>query len=471
MTTMLGNRANHGAGARNAASQGTITPGTSTQVTIPTPSGGVVLSLSGAALVAEAQSFAAAVAKPSQFIDLSTGTTTTETGSGPTLYEVSAGGTVSVPTVSGAAHDVFVHASGAVTVNGSGHNDSVLAAAAKGVTYIDHGGTNVVAFATGNGTYQGDAATGAGGDTLFAGAGTDVLLTGAAATHIDSGTGNAFIVLNDTVAAGDIVYLNGVGAQNIVAAAGAHDTVVVAGQGGQAIYATGTKSSHVTVVISGSGGNSVSGGGTATSLTVFDGAGNTSVTGAQGALTLIASAAVSDTLTAGQGGATIFGSAGSSFTVGTTAGLTQGAVTFLAGGGNETLNGAAASGPLYLYASNTATAMSTGAGAVLTGGAGNDTLFSGTGSETLTGGGGTNTFIIEAPQDSVAAQILISDFGSGTNDVAGFSGYTPLQIQAALDGQTHVSGSFGSGVELTFNDGTSVIFAGISTLNGHLITA
>ena len=60
-------------------------------ITIPGASGAVTITVTGAQTLAFAQSFAVMVHNASTFVDLSTGATSTISGSGQTLYEVGAG--------------------------------------------------------------------------------------------------------------------------------------------------------------------------------------------------------------------------------------------------------------------------------------------------------------------------------------------------------------------------------------------
>ena len=232
-----------------------------------------------------------------------------------------------------------------------------------------------------------------------------------------------------------------------------------------------TRRPSVTVVITaGGGGDSIYAGGS--TISIFDAAGGNKVVGGAGDLFFVAGAGIADTISnsisGATGGMTLYGAANDVLTLNT---LAQSNATFFAGSGGETLDGAGSAGQLVLAADDGAdtAGADTGTGnSLLIGGFANDYIQSGNGNETLTGGAGHNDFQIEQPGDSIAAHILISDFGSGDSDVVSF-GYSPQQVQTALQTLHTVSGAFGSGVEMQFSDGTTVIFAGVNTLVGHLL--
>ena len=436
-------------------------------ITIPGASGATTITVTGAQTLAFAQTFAQMVHNASTFVDLSTGQTSTINGSGQILYNVDASSqNVSIPAASSGTSDVVVFDNGPLTIQGSGAGDLILVTGVDPrATYVDSGGNNAIGFVDGNNLYQGDTAFNAGNDTIVAGSGFDTIITGVGSSLVNSGTGDAFIVTNDGVGqAGDTVYLEG--GQNIVAANGMLDSIII-GVGGQAIYAGNDTAAAVTVVITAGGGNTIHAGGA--TVSIFDAAGGNSIIGGTGDLYFVAGAGITDTISnsasGAGGGMTLYGAAGDVLTLTT---LAQSNATYVAGAGAETLNGAGSAGQLVLAGDNGSDTTGATAQTVLIGGAANDFIQSGEGNETLTGGAGTNEFFITPPNDSVAAHILISDFGSGTNDVAAF-GYTPQQVQAALQTIETVSGAFGTGVEIQFNDGTTVIFAGVTTLDGHLV--
>jgi Ca2+-binding RTX toxin-like protein len=436
------------------------------EITIPGGSSAITITVSGAQTLAFAQTFAQMVHSASTFVDLSTGQTSTISGSGQRLYYASEGdSSITVPATKSGISDVYIQNAVGETVNGSGHGDAVLVyGAGATATYVDNGGSNFVVFVDGNNFYQGDTASATGTDTIAAGDGFDTILTGAGAALVESGTGNSFIVLNDRAGAGgDTVFLES--GSSFVDALGAADTVNI-GAGGQFVDGGSNSAGNVSVVLTaGGGGNTILGG--ASTISIFDAAGNNTITGGSGTMVFVAQAAVADTINGGSGGISLFGAAGNVLALASLAGAKA---TYVAGSGSETLAGSGSAGNLVLLADNGSDTAAATANSLLVGGSGNDYIQSGEGNETLMGGGGTNEFMIEKPSDSVGARILIGDFGASTNNVVAFGGYTPQQIEAALNAQQTVTGAFGTGVEIQFTDGTTVIFAGVSSLNGHVVS-
>jgi Ca2+-binding RTX toxin-like protein len=436
------------------------------EITIPGGSNAITVTVTGSQTLAFAQTFAQMVHNASTFVNLSTGETTTISGSGQRLYFDDSSSSVTVPATKGGVSDLFVYGGIGDTVQGSGHGDAVLVDQGinSSVTYVDNGGSNLVVFVGGNNAYDGDATSSTGTDTIVAGSGFDTIATGAGAALVESGTGNAFIVLGDKAGAGgDTVFLES--GSNFVDATGASDTVNI-GAGGQYVYGGTDTAGNVSVILTaGGGGNTILGG--AATISIYDAAGNNTLTGGSGPMFFVAQAAIADTIDGGTGGISLFGAAGNVLTLASLAGES---VTYVAGAGSETLEGGGSAGNLVLLADNGSDTAAATANSVLVGGSGNDYIQSGEGNETLMGGGGTNEFMVEKPSDSVGANILIGDFGASTTNVVAFGGYTPQQIEAALNDQQTVSGAFGIGVEIKFTDGTTVIFAGVTSLNGHVVT-
>jgi Ca2+-binding RTX toxin-like protein len=151
---------------------------------------------------------------------------------------------------------------------------------------------------------------------------------------------------------------------------------------------------------------------------------------------------------------------------------TAAATTFVAGTGNETLNGALAQNGLSIYGSNVSDSVASAAiSDSLLGGSGNDTLVSGAGYETLAGGGGHNLFVIDATTDGVGGHITIADFTTGTDNMLAFANYSQTDIQDALNGAMTVTGAGGeTDTVITLSDNTQVTFIGVTSLTGHVIT-
>jgi hypothetical protein len=198
-------------------------------------------------------------------------------------------------------------------------------------------------------------------------------------------------------------------------------------------------------------------------LTVGDASSGDTIKGGSGGLTFISAPNVTDTIDAGGSTALIFGNSGVYLTLGTQTDVGT-AASFVAGIGNETLNGAGAAGNLLLFGASQA---DTGHVVdALVGGSGNDTLIAGTGQETLAGGTGSNMFLV----DSVAATngtITISDFQGA--DSIGFSQYSPTEVANALSSGYDDGGNF---VVRFGESNTTLTFVGITSANqliGHVV--
>ena len=165
----------------------------------------------------------------------------------------------------------------------------------------------------------------------------------------------------------------------------------------------------------------------------------------------------------------VFGNSGDTITFATAD--TVGTAAFVAGSGNETLNGGYARfGLSFFGGTSNAASVTSGINDVLTGGAGNDTLVSGAGNETLAGGSGNNLFVINATTDGVGAHITIADFGAAAGNLLAFAHYTTAEIQSALNGAQTVTGAGGEvNTVITLSDDTQVTFIGVSTLSGHTV--
>jgi len=344
--------------------------------------------------------------------------------------------------------------------------DSILVAAITPEATVNSAGTdNLIVFIDGDNTYNGDSSS---GDTVIGGSGNDTINTGAGNTLVRTGQGYDSVTLNDTGtgAYNDTVYIDS--GTNLIIADGTGDYVVATTEGQTIEGGAGeTSGSNLTVLLlpnsdsSADGNDLVTGG--AGYLTVGDYSDNNTINGGSGGLTFIGADSVVATINAGTSEALIYGNAFDNLTVGNVVGDSGGA-TFFAGAGNETLNGATATGNLTLYGASQA---DTGASDSLVGGSGNNTLVAGAGSETLTGGSGDNTFLI----DSVAANnsaLTINDFTA--NDTLALN-YTQSEITQALDGGTEVNGNFVVTFDTT-SGSTTVTFTNttVTALDGHIVT-
>ncbi len=370
---------------------------------------------------------------------------------------------------------LFDNVNGATTVEGSTSGGQVLVAGFDAAaTYIDNGGNSLVIFVDGNNHYIGSTTSTASVDTIVAGTGFDTIDTGVGRATVNSGTGHALINLHDSVSVaagqfGDYVWLDD--GQSTVNADGLRDAVIANNPGQTINGGTSSQAFDGVVLLSTNdsiGDNLVTGG--AATMAVYDFSQGNSIYGGAGELQFIGGTDINASIYGGQGHIYVFGNAGDTITYGATTG--QQTTNFIAGLGNETLNGSQAASDLIFWGANTSNV--TGEDQtqdLITGGAGNDTFFTGEGSETLSGGGGANLFIIDATKDSVGAHITLADFGANSENLAGFAGYSQAEISSALSGAETVMGSGGvTDVVITLSDSTTVTFVGISSLNGHVLS-
>jgi hypothetical protein len=162
------------------------------------------------------------------------------------------------------------------------------------------------------------------------------------------------------------------------------------------------------------------------------------------------------TIVGGSGTTYIFANSGSDISLENSTGR----AFIIAGGGNETLNGAAAVGG-FAFFGDTVAADASSIDQTIVGGQGADYFSTGGGNETVTSGSG-------------AALFHVNDLGSGTNitianvsshDFFNFGGLPVSTEQALLAHDTSVSGG---NLNLTLPDGTKVEFLNVTTFTGHL---
>jgi hypothetical protein len=363
---------------------------------------------------------------------------------------------------------------GSVVINGdSAGGDSILVVGTDPTTTVNSFGIgNLVIFVDGNNLFNGS--TGGGDETILGGSGRDTINTGTGSSTVNAGTGNGVIVLNDTGAGAfnDAVYLDTGQAQ--VFADGTGDLVVATAAGQTVSGAVGPvgADSELTVLLLPdsdglANGYDVINGGSA-DATIFDESSANTVNGGDGTLTFVAASNISATIGVGNGTEILFGAAGDNITVGTELGgddmAATGEAIFAAGAGNETLNGAAATGDLILFGAAPAAGVPAD---VLIGGSGSDTLVAGSGAETLLGGSGADTFLIDI-YAAENATLTISDFGG--SDTLEFGHYSAADVANALEAGQEVDGNF---VVTLPESSTTVTFTGVTgagNLDGHIVT-
>lgn len=450
-----------------------------------------IFSVSGTQTLGFAQSFAAAVANlPAQnYQNLSTtgGAIHGQPPAGVTEYLLIGSGAPVSATVPAGGGYVFDSWSGPATITGSGSGDTLLAGAVNtATTYNDVGGNNQIIFAEGTNLYNGTAATG--NDTVVTGSGYDTVITGTNDTTVIGGTGQSHIFLNDTstsvtAASGynDQAWLND--GRHTVVASGYADAVV-ANAAGEQIWANGGTGSILTVTLGTQAGSGLSAGSITSDTIGATGTGNVAVwdytsgneiygnTVSGGLLTFVAgpgpsTGGVTANVVGSSGGNVIFGNYGADINFYAPSTATSPAI-LVAGGGNETLNGANSAGNQIFWGFAQDSSGSAISNEVLWGGQGNDTMVTGTGNETILSGAGANLFVVNNDTASSAAHtITLQDFGTSANNLVQFANYDAATVQQALDNATVTMN--GSTPELTLTLGnTTVNFVGVSSLNGHI---
>jgi Ca2+-binding RTX toxin-like protein len=369
-------------------------------------------------------------------------------------------------TVSGSAGSYTLAASGYVidsigggtSVTLAATGDSIIVAAVNAsADIVATGGHNEVIFVDGDNTFDGTANTG--NDFIVAGSGYDTITTGSGDDTVLGGTGSATIYLNDTAASGynDYVYLND--GSSLVYADGTGDQIV-ATSGGQTIDgAAGAPSSSVLTVVllpdtdTITAGDVVNLGGAYANI--YDSAGGDTINSGGYAFTFFGGDSISDTINIGDGSSTIFGNTGDDITLGASSVTAAGFNSFIAGAGNETLNGAATSVNVTFFGTTDAS--------------GSDSFVAGAGSETMVGGSGANTFYIDA-YAAHDASLTIDDFG-GADSIAFASSYSAADVASAIaNGTEDANGDFVITFDTSNTTITLVGVSGASALTGHTIT-
>jgi len=306
----------------------------------------------------------------------------------------------------------YVAVTAPTQINGSAGSDTVLGGG--GLTYVARGSHNNVTFTDGNNIYFGGAA---GGNTISGGAGSDSINASSGNNTIYSGTGNGIVNLAD-VSGGNLVALF------------AGNTGIVS-QGDDTIYASAALNASTTAVIFGGAGT----------LDFVAGSSDSSL-------------AVS--IVGGSGYTNMFGGAGSDIVFANS----DGAAVFVAGTGNETLNGFNANGG-FAFFGDTIPGDAASINDTVYGGAGLDYFSTGGGNEYIVAGSGAALF--EINDVNPAAHVTISDFGSG--DYVNFAGLSPTAETSLLQTASTVTNG---NLTVTLQNGSQVEFLSTTSLTGHL---
>ena len=364
---------------------------------------------------------------------------------------------LTIPTVS-ATVDETGTASATTVLAGTG-NTTVIGGSGGGA-FIAGAGNNLFQGASvGGGTYT--IALGDGNDSIDARSGNNLIYTGAGHDQVElhGGRNTVWSSGSDNISAesDDVIGLNGSGSS----VTAGEDTLVVDNGSGNSVQAGSPTSETIfggasgrygygpgeTTIIGGVN-DTISGGGTSTRP------GQADIFGGIDTVVHLDSFLASFTFIADPGenaalvGVTtdaVFGADAANVSYANTEGLSY----LIAGAGNETLNGAGASGSLELFGN--------GGNTALTGGSGSDMVIAGTGNNTITGGAGSaNLFIFS--EGAAGGHDVITDLASAAGNRVGLFGYGANAAQAALAGAS----SSGSGSVISLSDDTTITFEGIS---------
>jgi len=380
------------------------------QITIPGGSGNTVtFTVTGSSTTNYAKTFSTAVANAPVITELGNGTSPSTVAGALNLITASS----STPyTLTTPGQYTYAAVTSPTQINGSAGSDTVLGGG--DIFYVAGGGHNNVDFTTGDNIYFGAMQ---GGNTISGGSGNDTINTGSGSNTVFSGTGNGLINLTDP-SGGDITALL---AGNTTVNAYGYDTV----------YASAAFNPSTTATIFGSAG----------------------------ALTFVAGPSESTlavTIVGGSGYTTMFGAAGTDLVFANT----DGAAIFVAGTGNETLNGTNAQGG-YAFFGDTAP----GDAASIA-----DTVYGGSGADYFSTGGGQETFIA----GSGPALFDINDVGQGTDitianfGAADFVKFGDLSTAAETSLLQTASTVSNGNLTVTLQNGTQVEFLSTTDLTGHL---
>lgn len=302
---------------------------------------------------------------------------------------------------------------------------------------------------TGDKTGSWNIQTGSADDMIVLTNGNNTVNAGLGNNNIYLGKGNNAVYSygHDTISGGEGGYQSvtlfggnstvDVGTSSLVIDSSSKNTISV---GGESTVVGGQNS---TVKFMGGQGNSFMGGVNDTisaikgNLTVVHGSENNITV--DNTLTFL-NGTGNNTVTAGN--ATVFGATGLNMNINVTKSSQDGSL-FVAGGGNETLNGSASTGALHVFANNQA-----GTQLEAIGGSGDDTLVGGAGDSKFTGGAGNNLFAFI--KNDAQTHNVITDFKASVGNKIGLYNYgldaNSLQnaLQSAVDQAGNTTLSFGA---------------------------
>jgi Ca2+-binding RTX toxin-like protein len=408
------------------------------------------------------------------------------------LIVASAPGQVINGGANAAATDQVVISAG---VPGAGGND-LLNAGAGNFTITDSAGGNSIVGGTGlltlianpavSGTTLRDTITSAGGAVDMFGA------SGSMFTLLSAGAGRADLFVaglgSETLAAAsatNTLILFGNSAGSLQAQTGAGLSIFVEGQDtdGSTVYDKVAAGTGELEIFGGSGNNltlsqgsgnpgilyvagadneTVQASAASAPMTVFGGdGGSLLVQGGSSHLSFVGGTSFAEvpaaTVTAGAGGATLFGNDGDVLTL---TSIVTNSSAFVAGMGNETLDGSGSSGFLTVFGYNPGDPIAGGnVNESVIGGSGVNSFVTGAGYETFVAGSGANAFQIDKTIDGLGGTITIYNYNS--SDVISFHGFTTAEEQAAIKTAAPATNGI-VGTQITLSDQTTVLFVDAS---------
>lgn len=293
--------------------------------------------------------------------------------------------------------------------------DTVLGGSYGDITYDAVGPANRVIFDTGVNTYNGGSSH---GDVVAGGDGSDTVNAGTGSGNtVFAGAGATLINLNNA-AGGDVAVL--MAGDSTVNAVGASDVV----------YASAALAATAGTIIGGSG--------------VLD-----FVAGASSTVMRL-------TIDGGAGSTDMFASNGSCITFENTVGT----AIFVAGAGNETLNGAGADAG-FAFFGDTVAADASSISQTIIGGWAADFFSTGGGTETLFSRSGGGLFHI----NDLGASTHITIVGLASNDWINFGGLSVAREQSLLKNDSSVSDG---SLFVNLPNGTQVEFLNVTSFTGNL---
>lgn len=300
-------------------------------------------------------------------------------------------------------------------------------------------GSQAITSIQGNGTQNQVVILGTAGEIYDAGGGSGTVIAGG---------GNNFLGVANPTTTG-FNFVSGAGDDTIFAIFG-NDTVnagggtnhVLLGTGDDQVYSSGNDlinlgAGHATISVTAQGIETVTGGAGTGSATIYGGAGGGSFQGGAAGNNFIIGGLQSSTLTGGGDNDLLIATG-------------RGSQVLNAASGNETLIGSAQA---------------------------NNVFYAGSGNTTMSGGPGNNIFWFDAAKTGGAGTThLITDFAQTPTqqDFVGLAGFTDphgltgtAAVADIINSVVHGAVTSGSDTTVTLPDGTKVVLAGVTSVNGH----